>query len=99
MVGNVGEMGGDVEDTELVVLLGRLIRPPKEPRTLLVGKEERGGGGGGGGVEGGRLGGGLKGGRAVGRGVGRRGRGFKRRGGRNGIVLYSECQMLTYFSS
>ena len=34
MGGNEGEMGGEVEDTELV-LLGRLILPPNEPSIVL----------------------------------------------------------------
>lgn len=34
MVWNMGEIGGEVEETELV-LLGRLIRPPNEPSRVL----------------------------------------------------------------
>ena len=36
----MGEIGGEVEETELVVLLGRLIRPPNEPSNILGGGGE-----------------------------------------------------------
>ena len=42
--GKVGEIGGEVEETELVVLLGRLIRPPNEPSNILGGGGSRRGG-------------------------------------------------------
>lgn len=35
MVGKVGERGGEVEETELV-LVGRLILPPNDPSRVLL---------------------------------------------------------------
>lgn len=37
---NVGDRGGEVEETELV-LLGRLIRPPNEPNIVLKYEEKK----------------------------------------------------------